>query len=234
MFKRIQRYLIGELGSDDVRLILADADSKCLILFSNKPGNGYKANGKGIYQKTILLDKIEEEQMKALKNKDTRFYGPTRRFSRSWPEGQYTFIEFREPDAAESGILSSGTSYAYCRTDRLARILSQSEYGFSADGLIVHEGAHGIISLINERLEDLFEEDESEILGESVAQLVGIKYLEKYLPDEAARYKGFISNYETDPVHAEAFRIVLNERSRAEEMKNLVRFLIEASRQTSA
>src|SRR3989338_10639625 len=100
--------------------------------------------------------------MAALKWKDTRFYGPTRRFTDSRSNCQYTLIEFRKPDPAEYHVLSSGTSYAYCRTDKLAKTLGQrdyDDYDFSQESGLVHEGAHGIISLAGEQLEDLFGEE---------------------------------------------------------------------------
>ena len=227
MFKRIQRHIKEQLGSDNVRLILADADGRNLFLYSNLHGNGYKRNTNGIYQKYVPLDEIPEREIDTIKGKDTKFYGPTRRYTRIGPEGQYTSIEFREPDPAETGILSSGTSYGYCRTDRLARVWNKREYGFSAESGIVHEGAHGVISLVDDQLEDLFEYDEFTIVDESVATLVGIKYMERFLSEEATKYKDFIAGYETDPIHMEAFRLVLQERDRVEDMRNVVKLLLE-------
>ncbi|MBI4176507.1 MAG: hypothetical protein HY518_04830 [Candidatus Aenigmarchaeota archaeon] len=67
--------------------------------------------------------------------------------------------------------------------------MGQREYGFSPESGLVHEGAHGVIELVRQRLGDLFEGDELSIVDESVAQLVGIKYMERFNPVEALRYK---------------------------------------------
>ena len=121
MFKRISSHLAKELGSGNVRMIAADIDGSTLVLYSNHALEGYVETG-GAYCRRVPLDEISDESMRELRRKDTRFYMPMMQSTYSSKGLSYTSIECRKPDPAETGILSSGTSYAYCRTPRLARI----------------------------------------------------------------------------------------------------------------
>lgn len=228
MFERVSAHLKDELGSDDVRMIFADTDGDRLILRSNRGGNGYGKIREGLYEKIYQLDRIGKN-MEELRNKDTRFYGPTTWFG----EQGYTLITVRNPTDFESQVLDSGTSYAFHRSDRLSRYLGREMTEFPDEAMIAHEGSHGIVSHIrNGILEDLFDEGNREdyVVDESVAVLVGLKFLERYLPEEVRRYEAFISEIETDSIHMEAFRLVLKERHRVEEMRSLIRDLVVNAR----
>ena len=230
MFRRIQRHLWEQLGSGNVRLILADSDGTNLLLSSNRHGNGYVRNPSGFYQKSVPLRGIPRGELLSLKYKETHFYNSTTRDSWQQEDSKgYVSIQPRRPMADESGVLSSGTQYAFCRTGNLADALESEHeiFGFSNQCVLAHEGAHGVISLARDRLEDdLFGGYEFvDIVDESVAQLVGISYMERFSPGEAARYMDFIAHFKTDPVHEEAFRLVLKERERVEEMRKVVKSL---------
>ena len=255
MFQRISQHLREQLGSDKVCLILADTDGKNLLLYSNKQLKGYSRNADGGYEKHAPLSSIPEEQLKDLKPKDTRFYHNVSVCTHTHDQWAEIETNVRSADYSESGILSTGNnSYGYCRTGRLARILGEKEYGgyeFSlnaVEGALAHEGTHGITRSVYDGLVDLFGEDRCsgsvlefldayhviehynvmpEIIEEAVATLVGIKYLESFYPEEAAHYKTFISTLETDSKHKAAFRFVLTERHRVEEMRKLTKLLVK-------
>ena len=255
MFRRISHHLRDQLGSDDVCLVLADTDGKNLLLYSNRALKGYHKGVDG-YSKQVPLDEITKNQMDCLKRKDPRFYAKETTVSESGPGWKRTEIKAQRPDLAESGVIATGSNpHAYCRTGKLAEAMGTEEYGgggFSAEGaegVLAHEGTHGIIHSVYDRLEDLFGEDAAEhifdksvtaarefsgrldayrmlgIIDEAVATLVGIKYLENFYPKEASRYNDFISTLETDGTHEEANRLVLYKRDRVEEMRNLVKLL---------
>ena len=245
MFGRISQHLREQLGSDDVTLISADVDGDNLLLYSNRRLNGYKKRD-GMYFKQTPLKEIPEDEMNRLKYRGAKFYGPTKRGTQSYPDGQsISLIVFRSPHPDEEGVLASGTSYGYCMTFNAARTMSwfaargDPSLDFSAEGILAHEGAHGINYLVIDQLEDLFGyTDELRVVDETVAQLVGIKFMERFIPEEAEAYKALIREPEPengdaifvgcgDPVHSEAFRIVLKERERAEEMRKLVNMLVE-------
>jgi hypothetical protein len=195
-------------------------------LYSNKKAAGYKKIG-DCYIKIVPLGSIPQECMEELVEKDTRFYRPVTVCEGQYKNRRIVVTDYRVPSVLEAEYFSSGTSYGYSRSDRLAMLLGcMQQYGFPAEVGLVHEGAHGIIDSIRDRLDDLFGSYEFiHVFEESVAQLVGIKHIEKIDPQEADRYKHFITRLSTDNVHEEAYKLVLEERERVEEMRNIVKML---------
>jgi len=225
MFGRIAPFLKEQLGSDRVTMIFADTDGKNLVLYSNTPMRGYDKVTQLGYCKSIPISDIEPEQLNALKGKDSRFYKLWTSFTKGMSEGSYTLLERRPSDAAEEILLPVGDSYAYHPSDRLAESLGNKGSGFSDDGILIREGAHGVIYRVIDLVEDLFGENFVGIVDESISQLVGVKFLELYYPEEARRYIAEIEKAETDDTHMKAFDMVLNRRSQVEEMAGVIRLL---------
>jgi hypothetical protein len=224
MFGRITPFLREQLGSDRVSMIFAETDGKNLLLYPNVHLNGYGKVTELGYSKTIPFSNIGPEQLAALKGKDSRFYSFWRRFTKTTPEGSFTLIERSIPDAADEIISPDGGCYAFHPSDKLAERIGNKGTGFSNDGLMIHEGAHGVIYTVLDSLEELFGVDVRNV-EETISQLVGLKYLERYNTEEAKRYVAEIEKAETDDIHMGAFDMVLNQRSGVEEMAGIIRLL---------
>jgi hypothetical protein len=220
-------------------MIAADTDGENLLLYSNRSGNGYARNedAKGGYRKVVPFVDITEEQMKKLREKNCKFYPMREIYGSDLPGIVYTTIEYWEPDAVESEVFATSTPYAFSRSDKLAKKLGfPVRYGFSSEFIITHECAHGIVSSVDNQLADLLAYQDLlcpfiDIFGETVAVYSGLTYAEKYLSVEAESYLDRISsfvNFNQDAFESdrrEAYRLVLEERSRVEAMADLVKQL---------
>jgi hypothetical protein len=233
-FGVISKYLKEELGSDNVTMIFADSNGHNLYMYSNKALDRYSTGDGVVYCKSIPLSALDEDQRTLLKENNTKFYpltiegreGASGCIEDGIEDHEWRELRYLDCSEAETGLLSVTGPYAYCRSRRLAKYFGGSELDFPEEFLMVHESAHGLIDRIGFLLEDLFG-DKADVVEETVSQLIGIKYLEQKMPEAAMKYKSHISGVNTDPVHMEAFDIVLNDRNRAEAMQDVVKTLIE-------